>query len=289
MIALATASSIEVVHDGEAEPAPLRARSGGLAQRVRSLPPPRDQRLDARELLAGGAEPILGRLLPDRVAGRLLSGGALAGSRNSRSIWSSAHAGATEQTAMALAKRTTVKERRRRPKGSPLADSTIDAWVTALMGLLEELVGLSLSPHGQSPAGDPDESRQAMGSAPARPNLRDAGARRSGQDNSGPSLEEVRRTLHELAREYEANRKYRYMRLRRLLILAASSPFSAHERRRSERRGPLTSSPTSSGRTAGRPRRTENAPGKAGTTRCTSSRSPSLRGMASRVDPRQQA
>jgi len=55
---------------------------------------------------------------------------------------------------------------------------------------------------------------------PKRPNLREAGARRSGQDNSGPSLEDVQRTLHDLAREYEAHPECPYRRLRRLLLLS---------------------------------------------------------------------
>ena len=61
---------------------------------------------------------------------------------------------------------------------------------------------------------------EAWIASPAKPSLRNCGVRRSGQDNSGPPLEDVRRTLHELVRDYEANPKHPYTRLRRVLLLS---------------------------------------------------------------------
>jgi integrase len=112
------------------------------------------------------------------------------------------------------------QERRRRPKGSPLAAATVDAWITALMGLLEELVSLRASLKASRRGALPLHLVEEWVAVPKRPNLREAGARRSGQDNSGPSLEDVQRTLRDLARDYEAHRACPYRRLRRLLLLS---------------------------------------------------------------------
>lgn len=125
-----------------------------------------------------------------------------------------------EQTAMALAKRKTTRGRRRRAIGAPLAAGTIDAWLTALMGLLAELVTLRSTLVASRRPALPIDLVQAWVAVPPRPSLREAGVRRSGQDNSGPSLEEVRGALHHLARDYEANTTYPYRRLRRLILLA---------------------------------------------------------------------
>jgi integrase len=221
MIALATACSVEVVHDGEADPAShpeLEAvtwpnastafrRFGIDASTLTTYwREARNRSSDAcfpiEWLLAfypAAIWPAVATLMawgPERTRVRL------------------------EQTAMALAKRKTVKERRRRSKGSPLALSTVDAWVSALMGLLEELVGLRSTLKVSRQPALPLELVDTWAAKPPRPNLREAGAQRSGQDNSGPPLEEVRRTLHELTRDYESNRKYPYLRLRRLLLLS---------------------------------------------------------------------
>ena len=221
MIALATACSVEVVHDGEAEPAPhpeleaviwpdapVACRRLGISASTLDAywREARNRSSDAcfpiEWLLAffpAALWPAVATLIswgPERTRVRL------------------------EQTAIALAKRTTVKERRRRAKGSPLAQTTIDAWVTALMGLLEELVGLRSALTASRRPALPIGLVDGWVAVPPRPNLREAGARRSGQDNSGPALEEVRSTLHELARDYETNRTYPYMRLRRLLLLS---------------------------------------------------------------------
>ena len=221
MIALATASSIEVVHDGEAEPAPhpeleavIWPNASVAFRRLGVTAAALDVYWrEARNRSSDACFPIewLVAFFPVSLWPAVATAISWGPERTRVRL---------EQTAMALAKRTTVKERRRRPKGSPLADSTIDAWVTALMGLLEELVGLRAALMASRRPAIPTDLVKSWVAAPARPNLRDAGARRSGQDNSGPSLEEVRRTLHELAREYEANRKYPYIRLRRLLMLS---------------------------------------------------------------------
>ena len=221
MIALATACATEVLHDGEAESAPHRELeavtwpNASVAFRCLGISASTLESYwrEARNRFSDACFPIewLIAFFPAPLwpaVATLVSWGP---ERTRVRL---------EQTAIALAKRTTVKERRRRPKGSPLADTTIDAWVTALMGLLGELVSLRSALTASRRPALPIGLVDAWVAVPPRPNLREAGARRSGQDNSGPSLEEVRRTLHELAREYMANRKYPYMRLRRLLLLS---------------------------------------------------------------------
>jgi hypothetical protein len=125
-----------------------------------------------------------------------------------------------EQATMALATRTTKKNRRRRPKGSPLAYGTVDAWLTALMGLLDELVSLRTRVKASPNPALPLELLEPWRSLPARPNLRECGVALSDQDNSGPSIEEAQKALHDFARDYEANPQYPYHRLRRLLLMA---------------------------------------------------------------------
>lgn len=221
MIALATACATEVLHDGEAELAPhpeLEAviwpnASAAFRRLGISVSTLDAYWREARNRFSDACFPIewLLAFFPPALwpaVATLISWGP---ERTRVRL---------EQTAIALAKRATVKERRRRPKGSPLAQATIDAWLTAVMGLLEELVGLRSALTASRRPALPIGLVDGWVAVPPRPNLREAGARRSGQDNSGPSLEEVRRTLHELAREYEANRTYPYMRLRRLVLLS---------------------------------------------------------------------
>ena len=221
MLVLSTACSLEVRYDGEAEPAPhpeletvtwpdaaVGFRALGISAGTLEV-----YWRETRNVSSDACFPIewLLGFFPAALwpaVATLIS-------------WGPEHTGVRlEQTAIALAKRTTIKERRRRAKGSPLADNTIDTWLTALMGLLEELVGLRSALTVSRRPALPLRLVKAWVAAPKRPNLREAGARRSGQDNGGPSLELVRHTLHELARDYEAHRKTPYLRLRRLLLLS---------------------------------------------------------------------
>lgn len=130
-----------------------------------------------------------------------------------------------ESTALALAERKTTRQRRRRPKGSPLAHGTVDAWLTALMGLMSEFVELRTSLMTSRRPALPIDLVDAWVVVPPRPNLREAGIRRSGQDNSGPPLEVVQRTLRDLAIDYERNPEYPYHRLRRLLLLSLCAMY----------------------------------------------------------------
>ena len=125
-----------------------------------------------------------------------------------------------EQATMAMAQMTTQRETRRRPKGSPLAFGTINAWVMAVMGLLEEVVSLRSQVKASKNPALPPALLSPWVAAPRRPNLSQAGAKPSGQDNSGPALEDVRQRLQELARDYEAHPEFPYLRLRRLLLLS---------------------------------------------------------------------
>src|SRR5262249_46178487 len=123
-----------------------------------------------------------------------------------------------EQTAMALATRTTKKNRRRRPKGSPLTYGTVDAWLTALVGMLDELVALRTRVKASRKPALPLEVLEPWQTLPARPNLRDCGVKLADQDNSGPSIEEAQKAVQGLARDYKANPQYPYHRLRKLLL-----------------------------------------------------------------------
>ncbi len=125
-----------------------------------------------------------------------------------------------QQTLRMLAKRKTRKNRRRRPKGSPLAASTVDAWMTALLALMDELVQLRERLKASRQPALCVDLVEAWTSVPRRPSLREAGLRKSGQDNSGPSIEYVQECLHEFVGDYEANPAYPYHRLRRVVLLS---------------------------------------------------------------------
>jgi len=221
MNALATACAIEVLHDGEIEPAPHPELEGATwpnaSSAFRQFGISADTLeaywREARNRSSDACFPIewLLAFFP----------AALWPAVETLISWGPARTCVRlEQATMALAKRKTVRERRRRPKGSPLAYGTVDAWLSALMGLLEELVKLRSSLKASRRPALPVHLVEPWLAVPAKPNLRDCGVRRSGQNNRGPGLEEVRRTLHELARDHEANRAYPYRRLRRLLLLS---------------------------------------------------------------------
>ena len=226
MNALATACAIEVVADGEVEPAPYPDIAGvawpNASSAFRSLGITAETLevywREARHRSSDACFPIEWLLacfpaaLWPAVASLISWGPERARVR-------------LEQTTMALAKRTTVRERRRRPKGSQLAHGTVDAWVTALMGLIDELVKLRSSLKASRRPELPVALVDAWVAVPARPDLRECGVRRSGQDNSGPSLADVRRTLQELVRDYETNRDYPYRRLRRVLLVSILALF----------------------------------------------------------------
>jgi len=128
-----------------------------------------------------------------------------------------------EQTVIMLAQRKTRRERRRRPKGSTLTWGTVDAWLTALLGLIDELIDLRGRVKQSKRPALPRDLLEPWTAAPRRPNLRECGVKRSNQDNRGPAILDVQRRLHELARDYEANPAYPYHRLRSLLLLALCS------------------------------------------------------------------
>ena len=154
MNVLATACAIEVVHDGEHEPAPhpeLVARTWPNASAVfRRLgidaSTLEEYWREARHRSSDACYPLEWLLaffpspLWPAVATLIAWGPERTGVR-------------LEQATMALAKQTTVKKRRRRAKGSPLAYGTVDAWVSALMNLLDELVGTACGARGESTSG----------------------------------------------------------------------------------------------------------------------------------------
>jgi hypothetical protein len=123
-----------------------------------------------------------------------------------------------EEAAIAMGRMGTKKETRRRPKGSPLAYGTIDAWITELVGLVDGIVALRTQVKARGTAHLPVERLEPWVIAPQRPNLRQLGVKPSGQDNGGPPLADVQRRLKELAREYEERSTYH--RLRKLILLA---------------------------------------------------------------------
>jgi integrase len=222
MYALSTACALEVVHDGEAEPAPHPALATATWPDASST----FHRLgitaatleaywrEARDRASDSCFPLawLAAFFPPPLWSAVATLVSWGPERTRVRL---------EQTTRALAKRRTTRERRRRAKDSPLAYGTIDAWLTALMALLDELVGLRSALKASRRPALPVDLVEPWVVAPPRPSLREAGVRRSGQDNSGPSLEEVERALHGSARDYEQNPGYPYHRLRRLILLSA--------------------------------------------------------------------
>jgi hypothetical protein len=133
-----------------------------------------------------------------------------------------------KQATQTMAKQAPQRTRRRRPDAVQIADSTVQSRVTSTWKLFEVLVRLrghiAASPTPTLAIGLVD----AWTHRPERVDVVACGALPSGQNNSGPPVEECSRRLKQLAAEYRAaTSDRRRMRLRRLVMFSLLVLFGA--------------------------------------------------------------
>jgi hypothetical protein len=133
-----------------------------------------------------------------------------------------------EEAVVSMAAQTTTYDRRRRKAGSPIARNTIEPRISAVWKLMAILVEFRTQ-LAAAPRRSLDLALIDLWThKPPRVNARACGALDSGQDNSGPAIDDCSRRIKELYRAWqETPNGARYMRHRRLVCQALLCLYGA--------------------------------------------------------------